>query len=98
LLEGGCEVQWQEPAGALLCNGQYVHASDVTGCIDYLVTQGVQVDVSATASASCNGGDCNLDMAADGGCAASPAQAGGAGGLVFVGLLGIGYALVRRRR
>src|SRR5262245_20664445 len=46
-LEGSCNVQCDDPKGALFCNGQYVAASDVDACIQYLATQGVDVDVSA---------------------------------------------------
>lgn len=49
-LKGGCDVQCQQPAGAIFCNGQYVGADDIEACISYLATQGITVDVSARVS------------------------------------------------
>jgi MYXO-CTERM domain-containing protein len=57
-LQGSCSVQCMQPAGAIFCGGQYVHASDVEACIAYLATQGVSVDLSARASVQCGPGGC----------------------------------------
>lgn len=96
-LSGGCEVQCTEPSGALFCNGQYVYASDVEACINYLATQGITVDVSARGEVTCDLNGCDGEGSANAGiCSAAPQGpfdwrvAGGsisALGLVF-GLLG----------
>jgi hypothetical protein len=99
-LQGGCEVQCSDPKGALFCNGQYVYASDIDACIEYLVTQGISVDVSAQGSASCTGGNCAATGKVKAGCSTSPATArdtGGAAALLGLVLAGIAQGLRRRR-
>jgi hypothetical protein len=99
-LQGGCQVQCDEPSGALFCNGQYIGASDVEACISYLATQGIKVDVSAKATATCDLSGCHGDGGISG-CAAAPSGVGGfGGGLASMSLLGlvIGIASERRRR
>ncbi|MFP6683735.1 MAG: hypothetical protein VB934_03445 [Polyangiaceae bacterium] len=59
-LKGGCDVQCSKPDGALFCNGQYVYASDITACITHLATQGINVDVSASATLECGADGCDL--------------------------------------
>lgn len=98
-LKGGCEVQCSEPKGALFCNGQYVYASDIDACIQHLLAQGISVDASATASATCDANGCDLGAALDSGCAAAPGKTTGeAEGVMLLGVLGLGYAAARRRR
>jgi hypothetical protein len=95
-LQGGCNVQCQQPAGALFCNGQYVHASDVEACISYLATQGVSVDVSARGSLTCDATGCHsAGSASVGACSVSEvgADAGGAG----IALAGVAIALAAAR-
>jgi hypothetical protein len=98
-LKGGCDVQCSKPEGALFCNGQYVYASDIKECIAWLATQGFEVDASASASLSCDGGDCNLAGALDactaGGIGADVPDAEGLLAMMFVGL---GIAVRRRRK
>ncbi len=60
-LEGGCDVQCAKPNGALFCNGQYVNASDIEECILYLSQQGIDVDVSARGSVTCDLSGCEGD-------------------------------------
>jgi hypothetical protein len=72
-VQGGCDVQCQRPEGAIFCNGQYVYASDVTACIAYLATRGIQVDVSARASAQCDLSGCHGTGASVSGCSAGGA-------------------------
>jgi MYXO-CTERM domain-containing protein len=98
-LKGGCEVQCSKPSGALFCNGQYVYASDIEACITYLAEQGINVDVSARGSASCDGDGCDLDGAIEGaGCAASQGSEPEAGGALALMLFGLVFAVRRRRR
>ena len=101
-LEGGCNVQCDEPTGAIFCNDQYVFASDVTGCITYLATQGINVDVSARASATCDLSGCNVDGAIDSpltkaaGCSAAPAGASGRAAAPVGALSVVGLAVALR--
>jgi hypothetical protein len=100
-LQGGCSVQCQQPAGALFCNGQYVHASDVDACIAHLAAQGVNVDVSARGAIACSGAGCQTTgEAGAGACSVSEAVGGGAGGgLALTGVaLAFGVGRARRRR
>jgi len=100
-LEGECNVQCDAPEGALFCNGQYVYASDVNDCIDYLVAQGIDVDVSAQGSATCNFNGCTGENSASGlGCSAAPGET--SGGLTFCAMIGFAMlgvgAAVRSRK
>jgi len=100
-LKGGCEVQCTQPKGALFCNDQYVYASDIDACIQYLLTQGIEVDVSAQGSLSCENGNCDLDGALDGaGCAYTPASEPPDAEVILSLLLfaGVGGSMRRRRR
>jgi len=98
-LKGGCDVQCSKPKGAIFCNGQYVNASDIDACVQYLLTQGIEVDASASGEINCSGGDCNIDGALDG-CTYSPASEP-PDAEVLLGLMlfvGLGGSLRRRRR
>lgn len=102
-LSGSCEAHCNAD-GAIFCNGQFVNASDIEACITYLLEQGIEVDVSARGSVSCDGSGCDAESVVDGvGCSASPGlnAAPGAGwgvlGLCAMGLV-IGVANERRRR
>ncbi|MBM4360442.1 MAG: hypothetical protein FJ096_20235 [Deltaproteobacteria bacterium] len=97
-LQGGCEVQCQKPEGALFCNGQYVYASDVTACVNYLIEQGLTVQGSGKLTCDANGCDVEGAISA---CSASPADPVGTGlGAFGFGTLALGMAArtVRRRR
>jgi len=97
-LQGGCTVQCQQPAGAIFCDGQYVHASDVGACITYLATQGVTVDVSARGSVQCNGAGCeSAGSASVGGCAVNSVTDHDGSGGVGLGIAGVAIALVASR-
>jgi MYXO-CTERM domain-containing protein len=94
-VKGGCDVQCQKPEGAIFCNDQYVHASDVKACITYLATQGIKVDASATGTVGCDLSGCH-ESGSSKGCSVSPSSAaGGASGVAA--LLGLAAALVRSR-
>jgi len=102
-LEGGCKVQCQAPEGALFCNGQYVGATDVQSCINALITQGLQIDVSARAEGQCtitlSGSSCDGKGEVNGlGCSAAPGQESPlpATGIVL-GLAAFGISAARRR-
>lgn len=102
-LEGGCKVQCEEPKGALFCTDpsgrkQYVSSSNFDGCVDYLTTQGLTVNVEA--EATCNAGGC--EVSAGVGCSAVP-YVGAAGERWGVGaiaglMMGLGMIVSRRRR
>jgi hypothetical protein len=100
-LEGGCRVQCQEPSGALFCNGQYVGASDVGSCINALLEQGLQVDVSARGEVTCDLSGCNSSGSASAGgfaCAASPGQESPLPATaVALGMVAVGISAARRR-
>lgn len=101
-VQGGCEAQCEAPTGALFCNGQYVHASDVNACIQYLSTQGISVDVEARGQVTCDLSGCHGAGSASAGglgCSASPGQGSPfTFGTVALGALGVGIASARRRQ
>jgi hypothetical protein len=100
-LEGGCNVACTRPEGGLFCNGQYVNASDVQGCISALVAQGLQVDVSAQASVTCGITGCDgTGTGSVGGlsCAAAPGtESPFAPIVVAMGMAAAGISMSRRR-
>jgi len=91
-------VQCQKPEGAIFCNGQFVHASDVKACITYLATQGIMVDASATGTVGCDLSGCH-ESGSSKGCSVSPlsARTGGAAAGAFA-LLALAAGVVRSRR
>ena len=100
-----CRAQCQKPTGGLFCNGQFVNATDVQQCVAYLATKfKIDVDVSATASAttSCGPEGCSADgkaAAKASGCAAAPGSNNAvAGALGLVGILGLVGAIRGRQR
>jgi hypothetical protein len=97
-VQGGCNVQCQKPEGAIFCNGQFVHASDVTACIAYLATQGIKVDVSAQGMVGCDLSGCH-DSGSSKGCAVAPRPAKQtAGDALFPLVLLAGAAAFARSR
>lgn len=102
-LQGSCTVQCQQPSGAIFCGGQYVHASDVQACIEYLATQGITVDVSAQASAQCGPSGCTSTGSAgvSTACAVAAVGDGDGGGLALglcAGMLGLAALRARMKR
>ncbi len=101
-LEGGCNVQCEAPSGALFCNGQYVYASDVEQCIQWLATQGIDVNVEARGQVTCDLSGCNGDGSANVGgfgCSASPGQSSPFATMgITIGLAAMGIAAARRRK
>jgi hypothetical protein len=95
-LQGGCDVQCQQPAGALFCNGQYVHASDIEACITHLAEEGIEVDVSARAEVTCDLSGCDGTASASG-CAIAPAPVTG-GASSAAALIALAVGLIARRR
>lgn len=96
-LKGGCDVSCSKPEGAIFCNGQYVNASDIGACINWLLTE-KGIEVEASASLECSGGDCNLESALD-----SCSMVAGVGPDVpaeesLFGLMLMGLGIVARRR
>jgi hypothetical protein len=92
-----CNIQCGKPEGAIYCNGQYVHASDVQACIAYLANQGVMVDVSARGSATCDLSGCHGGATSPvSGCAASPGTNVGLGAWAF-GIAALAFTGVARR-
>jgi hypothetical protein len=96
-LQGSCTLQCQQPSGAIFCGGQYVHASDVQACIDYLATQGITVDVSARGSVQCGPSGCTSTGSAGVAACAVSAVGDGGGGWLVIGL-GVAAAAVAARR
>jgi MYXO-CTERM domain-containing protein len=90
-----------QSTGAIVCNGEYVSASDVQQCVTSLnavLTTQINATVTATGSSSCDGGECSGQGTVNGkvSCAAAPGSAGGpcwAFGAALVGVI----ASVRRR-
>jgi hypothetical protein len=98
-LQGGCTAQCTAPQGAIFCNGQYVHASDVQACVTYLATQGINVDVSARGSATCDLNGCKgVGSASGAGCMMSPGSNAGLFGGVAWGAIACVMARIRRRK
>jgi MYXO-CTERM domain-containing protein len=97
---GGCKAQCQDPKGALFCDGQYVDTgNNLQNCVDALNAI-LNVKVSGSASADCNGGTCNAQ--AEG--TASACSTSGPGtnantplGVLALGALGVVVARLRRR-
>lgn len=98
-LSGGCEVQCEEPSGALFCNGQYIGADDVQACIDYLLTQNITVDVSARGEVKCDLSGCDGTGSGSAGfCSFTPAGSELAFGGVGFAVVGLAAGLAFRRR
>lgn len=101
-LKGGCDVQCQDPDGAIFCNGQYVDAADLDACITYLSQQGITVDVSARGTVTCDVTGCAGEgSAAAGICSVSSPgldRTGAAAGGASLALLGAVLGLAGRRR
>ncbi|UQA61897.1 MYXO-CTERM sorting domain-containing protein [Polyangium aurulentum] len=104
-LEGRCEAQCSA-GGALMCKDkagvyQFVNASDVKACINALVAQGLQVDVSAQGEVTCNLSGCNGAGNANAGglaCSASPGQESPfAAGALALAAIGAGISVARRK-
>lgn len=105
-LEGTCKTQC-DADGALLCKDkegvyQYVNASDVKACINALVAQGLQVDVSAQAQVKCDLSGCNGSGNANVGglaCSTSPGHDSPfAVGALIAAALGAGISVARRKK
>jgi hypothetical protein len=70
-LQGGCKAQCQKPEGALFCDGQYVDAgNNLRSCIDALNAY-LNVKVSGSASAECQGNACTAEAEDSATCSAS---------------------------
>jgi hypothetical protein len=99
-LQGGCEAQCTSPDGALFCDGQFIDASELRGCLDYL--EGVlKIDVEgyAYADGECSGNTCEGEAGAGVSCSASPAGASKSGLGALAGVIaGLGLLVARRRR
>ncbi len=92
-LTGGCDVQCTKPDGAIFCNGQYVNAAELQTCIVALAAEGIEVDVSARGSVTCDLSGCDGEGSSTG---CSTTAAGG--GSVAFALLGLMFFYWRRRR
>jgi MYXO-CTERM domain-containing protein len=63
-LQGGCELQCEEPEGAIFCDGEYVdHGGHAEECIDAL-NAFLESHVQASSSASCSGNSCEAEAKA----------------------------------
>ena len=99
-LQGGCEVQCEDPSGAIFCNGQYVDAADVEACINELAEKGITVNVEARGEVTCDLNGCTGDGSASAGiCSVSNVGLDGAAASgLSLGVLGIAIGLGARRR
>jgi len=99
-LQGGCEVQCDQPEGSIFCNGEYVdHGGHAQECIDALNAYlKAHVDVSATGS--CSGNTCQGEVHAKASCSATPAgtESGTKGALAVASFLGLSILARRRAR
>lgn len=105
-LEGGCTAQCSAD-GALMCKDkdgiyQFVNASDVNACINALVAQGLQIDLSAKGEVKCDLSGCDgTGNASAGGltCSAMPGQRSPYSiGALALSALGAAIFAMRRRR
>jgi len=84
-LTGGCQTDCTAPNGALFCDGQYVHVTNIDDCLAYLQSQfDVKVEAHAEASISCAAaplGSAPLDV-----------------GAIAAMAVGAGFIVSRRRR
>lgn len=99
-LTGGCEAECESPEGALFCDGQYVdHGGNLDACVAALRSLlDIEVDVSATGAASCNGGRCTADGQLDASCTtAAPGGSTRDEPWLSLGLL-LGLATLTRKR
>jgi hypothetical protein len=92
-----CGIQCDAPTGAIYCNGQYVHASDVQACVNYLLTQNIKVDVSARGNVMCDLTGCH-GGGSGGGCSAVPGTPAGIGAWGICAAAMAATAIARRRR
>jgi hypothetical protein len=106
-VEVSCKAQCAKPTGGIFCNGQFVNATDVQQCVAYLASKlKINVDVSATASATTECGPNGCSGSADGkasakaaGCMAAPGSNNGlAGAFGLIAGLGIITTIRARRR
>lgn len=96
---GGCKAQCSDPKGALFCDGQYVDSgNNLENCVKALNAI-LDIKVSGSASADCNGGSCNAE--AEGSVSAcsttAPGRTTGLGAGALV-LGAIGATILRNRR
>jgi MYXO-CTERM domain-containing protein len=99
-LTGGCKTDCQAPEGALFCDGQYVHVSNVDDCVAYLESE-YQIDIQYDASATgqCDETGCYGEADASVSCAAAPVgSAPRDAGAIAAMALGLGFVVARRRR
>jgi hypothetical protein len=90
-LQGSCDTQCQDPKGAIFCDGQYVDTGDLQGCVDYLQSIDISVDVNAWGSAS-------VDSKGGVSCAITPGTSGRSGTTAALAGLALLPLIVLRRR
>jgi hypothetical protein len=103
-LKGGCEIECEQPEGALFCDGQYVdHGGKLRECIDQLnalLNSVVNVSASASLTSDCSDGLCSVSVEVEVGCGVAgqePAETPWTLFAVF-GALGAIIVLGSRRR
>jgi hypothetical protein len=105
-LEGSCKAQCSSPDGALMCKDvdgryQFVNSTNIKACVNALIEQGLKVDVSATATVTCDLSGCGADGSANAGgllCAASPGQESPFAPIaIALGAAAAGISVARRR-
>jgi MYXO-CTERM domain-containing protein len=97
-LQGGCEVQCDDPDGAIFCDGQYVDRGDnFQKCMDALKDV-VNVEVQASSSGSCEGNSCEGQAQATCQCTTPGRRAGDSTLFGALGALALAGAVGLRRR
>src|SRR5690606_23167338 len=72
-MELKCDAQCQRPEGVLVCDGQFVDAAQVNQCINAIeAALDIEVEVSGSADADCQGNECRANAEGSVGCAVLP--------------------------
>ena len=97
-LTGGCQTDCQAPNGALFCDGQYVHVSNLDDCVAYLESQ-FNLTIDYQASGHCDATGCEGEASAGVSCSAAPiGSASRDVGAIAALVVGAGFVASRRRR
>jgi hypothetical protein len=95
-----------QSTGAIVCNGDYVNASNVQDCVTALngvLTSHISASGVATGSSECDGGQCSAEGTVSGkiSCAVGPQERAGSslavGAMGALGLIATARRVTRRR-
>jgi hypothetical protein len=99
-LSSECTTKCQD-TGAIFCNGSYVSAGDVQGCIDALndiLTTKISATITASGTNTCTGNNCSGTGTTTSKFSCASAPSSGPDGLLGLGALGLGFAGAAFRR